>query len=425
MPFLRGIAFACKIMRGNSTMKIFVLISFLVYKAFNWWLDYLSIIQKNAPLPANVRDVYDESEYNNWKKYSAESARVGIIHSLVSTFIDFCFLIFCLHSAIFASLSGLGILLQYFVMIVIVEIIDMVVGLPFSYYDTFVIEEKYGMNKSTKKTFFLDFIKSIVIDVIFQCILCAAVGVFYELFGNTGLIITVCAIIGFSLLLNLLSVPFMKIFNKFTPLEDGELKESLLGLCAKYGVEVKKILVMDASRRTARANAFCTGISKKKTISLDDNLINQYSTEQITAVFAHEFAHARNKHMIKSLPFQLLNMVYLIVVIGIVLNIPAVFTAFGFAEINYVFVFIVVSAFSWPVEILLNFINSSISRKHEYEADAFAAKEGYGEELISALKKLNKDGLGDVNPHPLIVKLKYSHPTLSQRIDAVNRANKN
>ena len=221
------------------------------------------------------------------------------------------------------------------------------------------------------------------------------------------------------MIISLLVMPILRIYNKFEPLPDGELRTELLALCEKYGVKVKKICVKDASRRTTRANAFCTGFTKKKVISLDDNLVNGYETEQIVAVFAHEFAHATRRHMLKSFPFAIFRSTLTIVFLGIILNVPAVFTAFGFAGINYFFAINVIPLFNWPVEELLDIVTNYLSRKHEYEADAFAAKEGYGEALISCLKTLSKESLSNVNPHPYIVMVDYSHPTLSQRIAAI------
>ena len=221
----------------------------------------------------------------------------------------------------------------------------------------------------------------------------------------------------------LLAVPFMKIFNRFTPLPEGTLRDKLTQLCSKYDVKVNKLLVRDASRRTTKSNAFFAGFGNRKTISLDDNLINNFSEDEITAVFAHEFGHARHKHTLRSLPFTMFNTVLLFAGLWVVLNIPSLYTAFGFENVNYYFAMTLLSVITWPVMTALGTVGNCISRKHEYQADAFAAGEGYGTALISALKRLNKEALGDINPHPLKVFLDYSHPTLSQRISAIDRIN--
>lgn len=232
------------------------------------------------------------------------------------------------------------------------------------------------------------------------------------------------AVLAIIVVVMLIIVPLMRIFNKFDPLEEGELKDKLLALCDKYGIRVRKIVVKDASRRTTTSNAFCTGIGNRKTISLDDNLINSYSTDEITAVFAHEFAHAKYRHTIKSLPFSLLSIVVLFTSLAIVLNITDIYTAFGFEDVNFYFATLISGVIIWPLSEVMDIIGNHLSRKHEYQADAIAAKEGYGPDLISALKRLNKESLSGINPHPAMVVLSYSHPTLSQRIDAIEKIDK-
>lgn len=254
--------------------------------------------------------------------------------------------------------------LQYLFTLAVFTVISKIVSVPFDHYDTFVIEEKYGMNKTTKKTFVLDVIKEAVLSLI----------------------------VSYGLLMLIM-----------------------------FLFKVKKICVKDASRRTTKANAFCTGLTKKKTISLDDNLVNDYTTDQIIAVFAHEFAHARYNHQIKTLPFAFLRTVISVAALGILVNFSEPFTAFGFSDVNYYFAFLLISLISWPVSTVFDLISNHISRKHEYQADGFAAQEGYGTALIEALKKLSKDSLTDLNPHPVVVRMLYSHPTLSQRIDAIEK----
>ena len=400
-------------------LKWLLIASYLLKHAYDALIDHINDRHLEKPLPENVRDVYDEEEYAKWQSYHRENSRLGLIEDSVSLVITLALLVFNLLPAIFNSLSGMNIWLQYLSFMILTALITFPVETVFSYYDTFVIEEKYGMNKTTKRTFFLDTLKKFAIAVVLGYAVLAVVMFFFERYGNAAILLASAVIILLSLLMALLIMPLMRIFNKFTPLEEGELKDRLTSLCDKYGIEIKKIVVMDASRRTTRANAFCTGITKKKTISLDDNLVNGYSPEQITAVFAHEFAHARGKHTLKSIPFGIFRTILSVAVYGILLNFPVFFHAFGFSDINYLFVGMLSSMISWPVSELLDLVSNTISRNHEYEADAFAAKEGYGEDLISALKKLSKESLSSINPHPLVVALQYSHPTLSQRIDAI------
>ena len=160
----------------------------------------------------------------------------------------------------------------------------------------------------------------------------------------------------------------------------------------------------------------------RKTISLDDNLINNYEDDEILAIFAHEFAHAKYKHVLKGLPFTIVRMLFLFAAMGIVLNYPVLYTEFGFDGVNYFWAQTLLTCITWPLSKGLDVVSHYLSRRHEYQADAFAAREGYGEKLISALKRLEKEGLSDINPHPAKVILDYSHPTLSQRIAAIEKA---
>ena len=379
-----------------STIKTILVLSFILYHAFEWYLDFLDTRHMNAEVPENVRDVYDAEAYRNWIAYHRANQRLQLGKSLVSFVVNLLMLLLNFYAFVFGLFGGSSVYLQYFLALLLFITIDTVIAIPFRCYDTFVIEEKFGMNRTTKKTFILDTIKSWIISAVLGYGLTVLIMFLYERFGDPGIILICVAIILFSLLIALVAVPLMRIFNKFTPLEDGTLKEALLGLCTRYGVRVKKIVV-------------------------DDNLVKDYEDDQIVAVFAHEFAHARFNHVLKSLPFSMLRTVLAVAVLGLIFHLMPVYKAFGFEGRNYYFAMTVLTLFTWPVSKALDYISNRISRKHEYEADGFAAKEGYGEALISALKKLSKDSLSNLNPHPLIVKLEYSHPTLSQRIDAIRK----
>lgn len=407
-------------------IKILFIVSFLLLEGFEFLVEYLDSKHNGVELPRNVQDVYNKEEYGKWRRYSNECWKTEALEYFITATISLGFLVFNGYAKIFDSFSAYNVYLQYFICILIFTGITMLVSLPFSYYSTFLIEEKYGMNKTSKKTFFFDAVKSLVIGSVLNSVLLFLVMFLFETFGNAAILWGSVAFTLISLLLAVIIMPMMRLFNKFTPLEDGELKDKLLRLCAKYDMEIKKIVVKDASRRTTKANAFCTGFSKRKTISLDDNLVNEYTTDQIVAVFAHEFGHAKYKHVLKSLPFGILNILITFGFLGIFYNTPAFFTSFGFKGVNYYFMMEYLKLISWPVTKLCDMISNYLSRKHEYEADSFAAREGYGEDLIGALKKLVKESLSDINPHPWMIALSYSHPTLSMRIaviDQVSREN--
>ncbi len=400
--------------------KAVVIILFITKELYSFFLISLSKKAVKLPLPEEVRDVYDEERYRLFKSYKKENIKLGIISSITSLLVSLILLAADVYAAVFTLFDGLNIYLSYFLFILIVTAVSEVIEIPFSYYNTFVIEEKYGMNRTTKKTFALDKVKSYIILTLLFSLIVFALIFFFSRYGILAIIWTCIFFISFSLLISALSLPLMKLFNKFNSLEDGELKTKLLSLCTKYNVKVKRIVVRDASRRTTTSNAFCSGL-KEKTISIDDNLIENFSTDEIVAVFAHEFAHAKYKHILKSMPFTFLTTLILIAALGLMLEYPALYTSFGFDGVNYLFAVLTVPYIIWPLSILLGALSNSISRKHEYEADAFAAREGYGEALISALKRLMNESLSEINPHPWIIVTEYSHPTLSQRIRSIRR----
>ena len=403
-------------------IKIILLISYVLENIFDFVLVKLNDSYVKKPLPENVKDVYDEEKYNKWINYRNDSKKFSAVETLVTAAISLGLYIFNVHAKVF-SLFGLNEIVSNLLLILVFTLFSTIISIPFSYYLNFVIEEKYGFNKTTIKTFIVDIIKEFLISIVLMSLLFLLVMFLFEKFHNLGILFTIIAVILFNLFVSLFSMTFLRIFNKFTPLEDGELRQSLTNLCEKYNVKIKEIYVMDASKRTTRANAFCTGFTKK-TISLDDNLVNNYSNDKIVAVFAHEFGHAKHKHVLKSMWFAFFRISILIISLGVILNFPIICRQFGFEDVNYFFAFSVLTMISWPASRVFDLISNKISRTFEYQADAFAAKEGYGESLIGALKQLSKDALTNLNPHPFVVMLEHSHPTLSQRIDAVRKVTK-
>lgn len=400
--------------------KVLLLVAYILYEVYQAVLVKLNDKAAKWPLPENVRDVYNEEEYKKWLNYRNDNKKLNMYKTFADGVVTVCFIIFDVYARIFEGLN-VNTVAKYFLLALIVEAVLAVVGIPFGYYSTFVIEEKYGMNKSTKKTFVADIFKNYIMEIIVLGIFVSVIGLLFTWLGNVGVVLAIVCIMLIITLLQMFPLAIARVFNKFTPLEDGELKEKLMALCEKYDMQVKRISVMDASRRTTRANAFCAGIGKKKDIALHDNLVNRYTTDQIVAVFAHEFAHAKYKHTLSLIATNGLGISLQILFIGILLNIPSFFTAFGFSDINFYFAFVMAGILFWPVSELGKWLSSSVGRKCEYQADAFAAREGYGDELISSLKQLSKESLSNLNPHPFIVALEYNHPTISQRATAVEK----
>ncbi|MBP3369073.1 MAG: M48 family metallopeptidase, partial [Clostridia bacterium] len=297
-----------------------------------------------------------------------------------------------------------------------------VISLPLSYYSEIVIEEKYGFNNSSAKTFIGDQIKGLIINALLNVGLVCLVIWAYGLMGNLMFVIVYAAIALFIIVFSMLSMTFQKIFNKFEPLPEGELRDTLTEMFARAGYKLSDILVMNASLRTKKVNAFCTGLGKFKKIVLYDNLVNNYTNGEIAAVFAHELGHYKHRDTAKLTVYNLFRIMFLVAIIAAVVVVPEISLDFGFAGVNLVFaVLVMTSGVTEPILTLVDIPMAIMSRKFEYRADAMAVSAGYGDDMISALTKLSRDNLSDLNPHPAIVALEYTHPTLSQRIAAVEK----
>ena len=250
---------------GITIIKVFVILMYLTNKAFNAFVDYLNKSYLKKDLPDNVRDVYNEDEYKKFLSYREESRHIGLISNIVSIVITLLLLTLNVHALIFNAVGSLNVYVQYLIVISAFAVLDLIISLPFGYYDTFVIEERYGLNKSTKKTFALDALKGLIIEVVLSYGLIIIIMVLFSRFGNMAIILCTLIMLAIMVVIMLIVIPLMRIFNKFEPLEEGKLKDKLLALCAKYGITVRKIVVKDASRRTTTSNAFCTGIGNRKT----------------------------------------------------------------------------------------------------------------------------------------------------------------
>ena len=389
----------------------------IAWDAFLQMLDQRSL--KNA-LPKCVADVYNEEEYKKWRAYKGEYKRFGVIKSILSYVLSLLFLLLDCYAG-FAKLFPANIYLQLFSIILLTTLVSTVTGLPFSIYSTFVIEEKYGFNRTTKKTFILDEIKGLIFSLVLESGLICAFAAIHQATGDWFILALTGAFIAFSLLLSILAPALTRIFNKFKPLEDGELKERLTKLLTSHGYKVRAVEVMDASRRSTKMNAYFTGLGPTKTIVLYDTMMEAMSEDQICAVFAHEMGHGIHHDIIWSRIFSVFDTLLISCAAWFVLSNPAFFTDFGFEGINYGFAFILLGWVTSIISPVVDWLSSQISRRAEYRADATAVDEGYGKDLISGLKLLAKKNLTNLAPDPLLVKLTFSHPTLAQRIEAIEK----
>jgi STE24 endopeptidase len=301
--------------------------------------------------------------------------------------------------------------------LVALGVISGIIDIPFSYYSTFKIEEDFGFNKSTKKTFWLDQLKEILISAVLTGVLYGAIVLIYDLIPEYFWILAWAVLIFFSLFMSMFySQLIVPLFNKQTPLEEGELRTAIENFAKSVDFKVTDIYVMDSSKRSTKANAYFTGIGPKKRIVLFDTLIEKLTTEEIVAVLSHEIGHNKHKHIVKSICLSALTSLFMFAIFGYLVASPELSQAMGGSVPSFhlgMFAFMMLYS---PISLILGILTSVLSRKNEYEADAFAAKHGLGDALCSALKKISSEALSNLQPHPAFVFLKYSHPTLLQRI---------
>ena len=403
------------------TLKFTVILLAILGGVYNLVLGIVQYRSANNPTPENLLDVYDEETYAKWKRYSAEHSRLEIFSNVIGSIITIALLAFDVYAA-FASLFGDNLYLQIFAIVFFETVVGFLVSTVVSYISNMIIEQKYGFNRTTIKTFVFDRIRSLILGLLLSFALAYLIALFSRMIGAWMILAFAAVMLAFSLLITFLYPFFSRIGNKFTPLEDGELKDKLLALLEKYGYKVKAIEVMDASRRTTKLNAYFTGFGKMKTIVLYDNLLSAMSTDEICAVFAHEMGHGLHKDVLKS---QILNSVQMVIIGAIaygVVCLPEVYTQFGFGDINYGFAYVLLGVALGVIQPLISLVVNASSRSHEYRADRQAVIEGYGEAMISAFKKLAKDNFAHLAPSKINVVLEYSHPPLDRRVEEVEKA---
>ena len=398
-----------------KALAVIILIAVYLYSLF---LDIIRYRSAHNPMPENVADIYDANTYVKWKAYHGEKVRWGIIASAAGFAIDLALILADAYAA-FAGLFAGSDFWQMFAVMLLSALATLPL-IPFSYYDTMHIEEKYGFNRTNAQTFAGDKIKEFILQFGLMVGLGAMVMGLHHSFGDWLILAFAAFATLFALFITFLYPFFSRLFNKFAPLPDGELKEGITKLLEKNGYRVRAIQVMDASRRSTKSNAYFTGFGKMKTIVLYDTLVQAMSTDEILAVFAHEMGHGLHKDTLKNHILTFLQMLVLGVLAWATLRYPEIFKSFGFEGVNYGFAVLLIMSVEFAlISPLFGLIMNWVSRRAEYRADAQAVKEGYGGALISALKKLARENFTDLSPSPILVALEYSHPTLSQRISAI------
>lgn len=403
-------------------MFIFTISVILIMFILDIALPILNYKNRTAPIPKNVSDVYDEEKYNKWLDYTMERFRLEIITKIFNTVILLLFIFLGVFNKLAEVSENIvkNSVVQTLVFLGLYILITDILGIGFSIYGTFNIEERYGFNKMTVKTFIADKIKNSLLMIVLGGGIMFLILTLYTKLGSIAIVYAWMIIMVFYLLMTVLYTRvFIKLFNKLTPLEDGELKEKTLALAKKLGYDIKNIHVMDGSKRSTKMNAFFIGWGKFKSIVIYDTLMDKCSTDEIVSIIAHEIGHSINKDVLKNILISSVTMALYMTLLGFFLTSDWLFKAFGFSEIHIGFAIILFFIIIGPIGILISFPLSKMSRTAELKADSVAAKSGYKNALISALKVLAKENFSNLTPHPLVVKLTYSHPPTSERIDAL------
>jgi STE24 endopeptidase len=411
----------------NPELLFILIISVLVVSFFiDKWIDYLNARHFDDEIPEPLKDVYKEEEYLKSQAYKKENYRFSLITSTFSIVVTLCFFLFKGFAWVDGIARSLGnneviITLIFFGIIMLGS--D-VINTPFSYYRTFVIEEKYGFNKTTKRLFFTDKLKGWILSIILGGAILAIILWFYNKIGDHFWIYTWIFMGLFTVFMTLFySSLIVPLFNKQTPLEEGPLRSAINDFARKAGFDLQNIYVIDGSKRSTKANAYFSGFGSRKRIVLYDTLIDDLETEEIVAVLAHEIGHYKKKHV-------LVNMIMSLLLTGITLYVFSLFIgnrilseALSVSIPSFHIGLITFGILYSPISELTGILMNYISRRFEYQADDYAQKNYNGEALISSLKKLSGKSLSNLTPHKLNVFVHYSHPTLLQRVSNLKLKN--
>ena len=387
-------------------------------------ISYLNARHFNDPIPENLKDVYNEDEYFRSQQYKKENYRFSLVSSTVSFIATLAF--FYLKGfawvdnwARSVSDNEIVIGLLFFGAIMLASSI---LSLPFKYYDTFVIEEKFGFNKSTPRLFFTDWIKGLVIGALIGGILLALIIWFYQITGKNFWIYAWILITVFSVFMTLFySSLIVPLFNKQTPLEKGELRDQIENFAKKAGFQLDNIFVIDGSKRSTKANAYFSGFGPKKRIVLYDTLINDLETDEIVGVLAHEIGHYKKKHVLIQMLLSILITGITLYLLSVFVSNPLLSQALSVEKPGFHIGLITFGILYNPISEITGILMNYISRKFEFQADHFAGSNYRPQALIQALKKLSKNSLSNLTPHKANVFIHYSHPPLSDRVKNLER----
>ncbi|MFH6985959.1 M48 family metallopeptidase [Marinoscillum luteum] len=411
-------------MWNEQTILIVLLVIITFDFAFERVITHLNNKSSKKPIPSELDGIYDSEKYAKSQAYQRATSQFGTLTATLSFVLMFAAIYFGWFGLLDKWLRGFSPFepLTTLLFFGAVFIISDVFGTPFSWYQTFVIEEKFGFNKMTPKTFWLDKLKGYVLTLLIGGILLAALIYLVMAMGSGFWVYFWIIITVFILFLNVFYTSLLlPLFNKLTPLEEGSLKESIQAYSEQVNFPLKNIFVMDGSKRSSKGNAFFSGLGKKKKVVLFDTLIAQHTTEELTAVFAHEVGHFKKKHIILGTVISILTIGLMLFLLSKMIFNSEVSWAMG-GDITTLHLNMLAFAILYtPVSRILGLFSNALSRKNEFEADEYAVTTYAGQPLIDGLKKLSSDHLSNLTPHPAYVFVHYSHPPLLERIRAMQQ----
>ncbi len=407
----------------------FYLVFILTVLIGGWLLELavemLNLRHRSPEPPEEFAGMIDEGKYRKMGRYLRDRTGFGLVSSGTTTVLTVVFILaggFNLADR-WARVPGWGEVPTGLLFAGILVVLAALVRLPFSYYGTFVIEEKYGFNRSTRRVFFGDLAKGLLLAALIGGAVFALVIRLFETAGPIAWLWCWAAVSAFQLFLVFIApVTILPLFNKFTPLPEGEVRSAIEEWAAGEKLKLKGIFVMDASRRSTKTNAFFTGLGKSRRIVLFDTLMEKHNVEELLAVLAHELGHWRRGHILKMTALNAASAAVMFYLLSLFIGNAGLFAAFRMENISiYASIFFFAFLYA-PIESVLGIGKSWLSRRHEYAADRYSVRSAGGPEgLISALKKLSVENFSHLNPHPLKVFLSYSHPPILERIRALKK----
>ena len=386
---------------------------------------FLDLKNMSTELPDEFIDYYSPEEFVRSQEYLKENTRFSFFTSSFDLLVILLVILLGGFNFVDLWLRGFGYspIISGLIFFGVLFFIQDIINTPFSLYRRFVIEEKFGFNKTTPKTYILDKLKSYFLLFMFGGLVLSLILYFFASFGDMAWLYAWVAMSGFLILVQPLFTMFIApMFNTFTPLEDGDLKDKINRFAKQVNFPISRIDVMDGSRRSSKSNAYFSGLGKTKRIALFDTLIEKHSVDELVSIIAHEVGHYKKKHNIKGIIMGVVQTGIMFFLLSILLNNSHLFAAFKMENLSVYASLLFFSILYSPIELIMSFALNAISRKHEFEADAFARESiGTGEHLIEGLIKLTVTNLGNLTPHPLTVWLSYSHPPVLNRIVSLKR----